>query len=302
MTEGTPIIVKKKKVAAHGHHGGSWKVAYADFVTAMMAFFMVLWILGMSEDQRSVIAAYFKDPAGFSKNEPKARFSINPMKGASVTYDGGKGQGGLEPIKDDEAKLRQLEKEVEKEVGTNKELKELLEHVEVVLTREGLRIELVESANSVFFDTGQATIRPVGRQLIAKIAPMIASSGRRVIVEGHTDAHPYPGEAYTNIDLSFDRAHAVWRALVSHGVRLGQYGQMRALADRQLKVPEDPFSPLNRRVTILLPFSAGQKDLPAQRASESLEGAVKPILHKSVDIAPSLVEDAPLKPKKRSGG
>src|SRR5687767_3670983 len=124
-----PIIVKKKKVHGHGHHGGSWKVAYADFVTAMMAFFMVLWILGMSEEDRSIIASYFNDPISFAKGQPPQKPSIIPMPGNPQTFNRSKSNSGGDPKQEEEEKMREVGGQLQAALKADPKVKDLIEHV-----------------------------------------------------------------------------------------------------------------------------------------------------------------------------
>lgn len=253
MHEGTPIIIKKKKShGGHAHHGGSWKVAYADFVTAMMAFFMVMWIMGLSEDTRTVIAGYFNDPMGFMKNPPISK-SVITLPGQQAPKPGNTRSTATEPFKTED-KERKLQNEIKKALEGEVELKVLLENMEMSLTQEGLRIEFVESAGAVFFESGQATIRPQAMKLIQRVAPILAQSGRIMSLEGHTDAVPYPSKSYDNWDLSWDRANSFRHALMENGVKPRQIRDVRALADTKLKQPDRPAAFSNRRVTLLLPF------------------------------------------------
>lgn len=286
MAEQAPIIVKKKKGNGHAHHGGAWKVAYADFVTAMMALFMVLWIMGMDSNTRTMIAGYFNDPFGFVANAPKSEklFTMpgNPASKAS------KKRGGQsdDAMSQDEESLKRMAAAMKRELGSEKDLQELLKSVEFTLTNDGLRIELVESAAAVFFENGEAKIRPNAMKLIQKIAPIIARSKRRIIVEGHTDARPYPSLHYTNWDLSTDRASSLRRALTSFGVPLNQFEQIRGYADTQPKVKDDPYHFSNRRVTLLLPFrpvNDTRIELPAEAFKQEIQG----VFRKPVILAPN---------------
>lgn len=247
----TPIIIKKKRGhAEHGHHGGSWKVAYADFVTAMMAFFMVMWIMGLSDETRAQIQGYFNDPMGFVKNQPKLKMNISPP-GAPNT---GKGPGSGEANQGDEKELKQIKESLTQKIKSDADLSKLLKYVEIEVTTEGLRIELVESTVATFFQSGSATILPQGMDFVKRVGPLIAASKRPVVIEGHTDAQPYPSDNYTNLDLSADRAKSMRQALQRSGVPVKQIEQIRALGDTQLKRPDKPYDVSNRRVSLLLPF------------------------------------------------
>ncbi|MFQ3586113.1 MAG: OmpA family protein, partial [Fimbriimonadaceae bacterium] len=191
-----------------------------------------------------------------------------------------------EAVARDEESLKRMAATLKRELGTEKELQELVKSVDFTLTNDGLRIELVESAAAVFFENGEAKIRPNAMKLIQKIAPIIVKSHRRIIVEGHTDARPYPSLHYTNWDLSTDRASSLRRALTKFGVPLSQFEQVRGYADTQPKVPDDPYHFSNRRVTLLLPFrpvNDTQIALPAEAFREEIQG----VFRRPVILAPN---------------
>lgn len=257
------VIVKKKKVHGHSHHGGSWKVAYADFVTAMMAFFMVMWILGMSEQDRSIIAAYFNDPIGFSTNQPRTKVNLTTAISSTVTVQqGDKSSAGEDRNKDEVDRMKSVAGDIKAQTKKDGSLTGLSDQVQVALTRDGLQIELVEKKHSTFFDSGKATLRPEGRKLIERIGPILAKTGRKITIQGHTDAMPYGGSGYTNWELSLDRAASVRRALCLAGVKESQIEGVHGYAATRLKDPQNPLSDDNRRVTILLPFEKGGSALP----------------------------------------
>jgi chemotaxis protein MotB len=272
-----PIIIKKKKSHAHAHHGGSWKVAYADFVTAMWAFFMVMWIMGLSDDIKQKIQGYFNDPLGFMKNQPKAQspFSVKAFPKASPGMTAKDSTAKVVEAEKQEKEAKNLKDKITKEVSKSTDLKDLLKHVEITLTPEGIRIELLESTGAVFFESGKADIKPDALQLIKRIAAVLGSTDRRMIVEGHTDAKPYAGTGYTNWDLSTDRALALQHALAEGGVSEEQILNVRGYAATQLRRPEAPFDYSNRRVSILLPFdntNDHQVDLPKEEQKSHVDG------------------------------
>jgi chemotaxis protein MotB len=281
----TPIIIKKKKAhGGHAHHGGSWKVAYADFVTAMMAFFMVMWIMGLSDESKAQIQGYFNDPLGFVKNQPKLKMNIAPPGTPNTGKGPGSGQGN-EPSKGEEKELTKLKEEITQKMKADSDLSKLLDYVEIQVTKEGLRIELVESTIATFFQSGSHTILPQGLKFVDRIAPLLTETRRPIIIEGHTDAEPYPSDFYNNWDLSADRANSMRRALQASGVPSKQFNGVRALADTDLKRPDKPFDVSNRRVSLLLPFKKPQdsvKYLPRDEFENRLKD--KPI--EPVTIAP----------------
>lgn len=282
----TPIIIKKKKVhGGHGHHGGSWKVAYADFVTAMMAFFMVMWIMGLSEDTKAQIQGYFNDPLGFMKNQPRLKISVSPPGSPNAGKGPGKGNGN-DPSRDEEQKMNKIKGEISEKMQAEGDLSKLLEHIEMTITTEGLRIEFVESTVATFFASGQSTILPSAMKFVKRVGPILAQSGRPMIIEGHTDAEPYPSDSYNNWDLSADRANAMRRALQSSGVPYKQFCGVRALADTELKRPDKPLDVSNRRVSILLPFQkpkGSSNEMPREEFEDRLKKQSGP---SSVTIAP----------------
>lgn len=279
MNEGTPIIIKKKKGHGdHGHHGGSWKVAYADFVTAMMAFFMVMWIMGLSDETKAQVQGYFNDPMGFAKSQPLSKSIVN-FKGMAppMTDISKKKEVSTQKVQDQE-ELEETEATIMEAIKSDPELKGLFKNIETDVTEEGLRIEFVETAGAVFFESGGAIVRSEAQRAIHRIAPILAASKRPIIIEGHTDARPYQGSGYDNWDLSTDRAAALRRLLKANGVGVSQIMQVRGYADTKLRVVEDPYHFANRRVTILLPFkpiSDQLDDLPADMIKEQVQSAIR---------------------------
>jgi chemotaxis protein MotB len=252
------IIIKKKKVVGHAaHHGGSWKVAYADFVTAMMAFFMVLWIMGLSDDTKVAISGYFNDPAGFMKSNPRSKNVISVMNGTSQSRKSSQERSMDEDsaevkgikVKDiqegDEVKAALL-----KSVEGIPDLKKILEHIEIIVGKEGLRIELLEDLRSVFFESGSTSISPEGQKIIAKLAPVLKKTGRFIVVEGHTDRKPYAGSIYTNWELSAGRATSMRQQLAKDGIPVERFRAITGFADTRLRVANKPFDPTNRRVSL----------------------------------------------------
>lgn len=247
-TDKRPIIIVKRVKKSHdAHHGGSWKVAYADFVTAMMAFFMVMWILGLDDNVRQSVEDYFSNPTGV-KNGYAA--GTNPLV-----------QGGAPPALPfigREAQKRRFE-EIAERLRARLDaagLGDLDAEVEIVVTDEGLRIELVEGeSGKTFFRVGSAALRPAARQALRVIARELRPLAHNLVVEGHTDAAQYGSGGYTNWELSADRANAARRALEQGGVSGRNVVEVRGYADRNARLPGNPFDPSNRRISVLLPYS-----------------------------------------------
>jgi chemotaxis protein MotB len=248
-----PIIIKKVIKGGHAHHGGSWKVAYADFVTAMMAFFMVLWIVGMDDKTKQSIEGYFSNPAGFKKgygsgtspissgNSP-ARIATNQLKMIVHTAE-------QHSFKEAADRITARLDSAKGALGTA--------HFEVSVGEDGLRIELLESGRGdTFFERGSANMQPAARVALTLIAQELAALRNRVVVEGHTDATTYGVNAsYTNWELSADRANAARRVLEGAGIPSARVSEVRGYADTKPRVIENPMAPENRRISVLLPFS-----------------------------------------------
>jgi len=234
---GPPPIIIKKKVSHGGHHGGAWKVAYADFVTAMMALFIVLWLLNSSEKVKKAVGGYFKDPTGTSEKVG------SDMAGAAENFVVNK--DNMDQLKD------QLQKAI-KEVP---EFDKLQNQIEMTVTNEGLRIELTESAAGTFFDSGSARMSGDGGDLLKLLAEELGKLPNRIAMEGHTDSKQYPpGATYTNWELSADRANAARRLMQENGIRPDQVTQVRGFADQQLRKPDSPMDPSNRRISLIVQY------------------------------------------------
>lgn len=247
-------IVKRKK-GGHGHHGGSWKVAYADFVTAMMAFFMVMWLINMTPDIKQAVAEYFKDPIAFGEAVKKAG------KGGmvfAVTADGqepGSKDASIEVSEEalERQRLKKTKAALDKLVEASPELSKLKNHVEVKLTNEGMRIDLLESHQSLFFDSASSKIKPETSVLLKKIAAELAKLPNKVIIEGHTDNRALNRrDGYTNWELSSDRAHSARKVLVAGGLDESRFAQVRGYADTRPRDPSRPWHFTNRRVSIVV--------------------------------------------------
>jgi chemotaxis protein MotB len=254
MNDDRPIIIIKKKGAHAGHHGGAWKVAYADFVTAMMALFLVLWILGLNQDVRKSIAAYFNDPTGMMKSHAGGTSVI----GVNRSSDNGK--PSIVPTRprnsaaiDDKSRFEMMKQKLEQDIARSSEFKRLSKNIEIHITPEGLRIELLENAQSLFFKSGSAVLKPETVHLLHMIAGEVRKLPNNIILEGYTDAHPYSGGVlgYSNWELSTDRANSARRAMEPI-LRSHQVLEVRGYADRHLRDPAHPYLYSNRRITILV--------------------------------------------------
>jgi chemotaxis protein MotB len=264
MPSPPPIIVKKK--ASHGgHHGGAWKVAYADFVTAMMSLFIVLWLMNTSKQIQQAVGGYFKDPTGSSK------LVGSDMRGAGENFI---------VTKDN---MKELKEQLQKQIRQIPKFDELQNHIEMTVTNEGLRIELTETANGVFFESGRDTMSPDGADLVKLLAQELGKLPNHIAIEGHTDSKPYPpGAIYTNWELSSGRANSARRLMQDNGIRQDQITQVRGFADQRLRKPDSPLDPSNRRISLIVQYlskpatgESGEKVEPAS-ASDGKHAANLP--------------------------
>jgi chemotaxis protein MotB len=255
------IIIKRGKSHA-GHHGGAWKVAYADFVTAMMALFIVLWLLNTSDHTKKVIAGYFNDPSG------------------KKTESGTDRNGVAEEMPFDKEKIEKLKEQLQQQIQQSAILKDVSKQVEMTITPEGLRIELLESKDGTFFDSGSTTLKADGKDMLSLLASKLTDVPNRVSVEGHTDSTPFASKIYSNWELSEDRAN-VARRLMQHpgGLRENQVSQVRGFADQRLRTPLTPLDPSNRRISLIVQYLT-PADIAAvptsKQALEEKSGDAKP--------------------------
>lgn len=257
---GPPPIIIKKKGGHGGHHGGAWKVAYADFVTAMMALFIVLWLLNTSQQVKEAVGGYFKDPTGTAK-----------MVGSDMA-------GSAENFVVNKDNMEQLKDELQKAIREVPKFDKLQNHIDMTVTNEGLRIELTESAAGTFFESGSPKISGDGEGLLRLLAQELGKLPNRIAIEGHTDSKAYPeGAIYTNWELSADRANAARRLMQKDGIREDQVTQVRGFADQRLRKPDAPLDPSNRRISLIVQYQE-KKPTPADEkpAGEGKEGKAEP--------------------------
>lgn len=247
------IIIKKKKGHGHGHHGGAWKVAYADFVTAMMALFIVLWLLTQADLQtRQAIAQYFRNPGimatGSGVTSKQDSNSIITSVTPELSSEARASEQRLlekeaEEVKDMLAKIREDSSDLEKLAG----------QIDIRITDDGLVIDLVDSAGELLFEQSSSSLKPTVVRLLEKLGPILARVPNTVEVSGHTDSTPFAGTARkTNWDLSYERANAAREVLTRSGLRPGQLTRVQAHADSEPLIREDPRDPRNRRLSVLV--------------------------------------------------
>ena len=289
------IIRRVKKIKGGGHHGGAWKVAYADFVTAMMAFFLLLWLLGATtETQRKGIADYFDTSLTVSENtsgangvlggktiaEPGSQVSAsapyNPTENSlpaqpppkddedefsHASADGDPSQADVEAEmrKQDEKRFADTEAALKQAITKDPSLADLANNIVIDRTPEGLRVQLLDQANYSMFDSGSASMGPRTRQLVGLVARAVANLPNKLSVRGHTDARPFTNGIGDNWRLSSDRALSTRQALIEGGLDASRIANVVGLADTQPFIKSDPLDPRNRRLSILLLYGSARK-------------------------------------------
>jgi chemotaxis protein MotB len=233
---GQPIIIKRK--AAHGgHHGGAWKVAYADFVTAMMALFIVLWLVSSSKQVQDAVGGYFRDPKGTA-----AQIGSN-LSGAGENFTL------------DKQDMTKLKEQLQSSIRQVVELEKLRNQIEMTVTAEGLRIELLEADKGTFFDSGNSHPTAKAEELLQMLAQELGKLPNKISIEGHTDSKPFAERAaYGNWELSADRANAARRLMQQDGLAADQVSQVRGFADQRLRNPDQPLDPSNRRISLIVQY------------------------------------------------
>jgi chemotaxis protein MotB len=269
-----PIIVKRIKRGGHGHHGGAWKIAYADFVTAMMAFFLLMWLLGSTtEGDKKGIADYFASPLKIAllSSGSGAGDSSHVLKGGGqdLTRTTGQVKRGeiaadrahinlkalkAEQIRAEIARLEDLKHKVEQRMSANAKLAALSSQIRLDMTRDGLRIQIVDDQNRPMFDSGSAVLKPYMRDLLHEIGAVLGEVPNHLTLEGHTDAASFGGgeRGYSNWELSADRANASRRELLAGGLPDERVLRVQGLAASSLLDYNDPLNPQNRRISIIV--------------------------------------------------
>jgi len=286
----TQPLVIKKVVKGGGHHGGSWKVAYADFVTAMMAFFLLMWLLGAaSQEQKAAISEYFKNPSAEIGTSPTPSASAVQGPGGASTSVIDMGGGAplaaeqtalshtVEATDDEEAteaspqqvaeqrfreRIEEMLKELTELAARSEVLKQYQDQLLFDITAEGLRIQVLDKDNRPMFDVGSAALKPHTHEILREIAKVINETSSPVSITGYTDARPLDRMGYSNWELSTERANAARRALAAGGMQEGKVARVVGLASSQLFNRDDPLDPTNRRVsiTVLSPQHAAAKE------------------------------------------
>ncbi len=303
-----PIIVKKIKKGGGGHHGGAWKIAYADFVTAMMAFFLLMWLLGStSKAQKEGIAEYFKTPlkvalmggtsvgasdtlikGGGGKDMTKKQGQVKPVDGPpgkQKAIDAEEAKAALE--KAEKEKLVELKNKLEKTIEDSPTLSKFKKQLILDITTEGLRIQIVDEQNRPMFESAKAEMQPYAKQILKEIGNMLNGVTNKVSLSGHTDAAPYSSgdKAYSNWELSSDRANASRRELIAGGMDETKLLRVVGLASASLFDKADPLNPINRRISIIVMNKKAEEDamkdgaavnLPSDATAETINQTVQP--------------------------
>lgn len=268
-----PIIIKRVKKGGHAVHGGAWKIAYADFVTAMMAFFLLMWLLGSTTDgDKKGIADYFQSPLKIAMAGGSGSGDSNSVLkggGESLTSTVGQVKKGdveaqrntinlhklkAEQVRAEIARLEDLKQEIQQKLQSNEKLKEVSSQIRLDMTRDGLRIQIVDDQNRPMFASGSAKIATYMKDLLREIGSVLTEVPNRLTLEGHTDAQPFPGgdRGYSNWELSSDRANASRRELIEGGLADDRVLRVQGLASSQPFDEKDPLAPTNRRISIIV--------------------------------------------------
>ena len=258
-----PIIIKRKKKVVGGHHGGSWKVAFADFATAMMAFFLVLWLASTaSPEQKLAVEGYFRDPVGFTEggtpNPVDLEGSASVINEATQDVEANQIQLQDEVVEEladtlEQRRMEELFQELKKRIEESETLQQFKDQLLIDITDEGLRIQIVDRTGRPMFDSGRAELKYYSQEILFELAKTLGSVNNKLSITGHTDATPFNGRpGYTNWELSADRANTARRALVAGGVRPEQIARVVGLADSVLFDQENPTAPVNRRISIIV--------------------------------------------------
>jgi chemotaxis protein MotB len=287
-----------KKVRGHGgHHGGAWKVAYADFVTAMMALFLVLWLVSQADvELKQQIASYFRNPGVFDSTAGGILSQAKKVSKEPTT----------QTSKDNEQALFSVAQTLQKQFGTRPEFSRYKDRVQIDVTDEGLRIQMIDEADKVSFQSGSADLGEDAKAVLAEIAGGICTLPNKINIGGHTDSRVFPSNTgYTNWELSADRANAARRTLEANCVKPEQIRRIVGFADTELLVPNDPYSPSNRRITItvlrLAPAKPeaeeGEKETSGKKTGSNESKLAKKKLETEGSVVVGEADPVPDKPK-----
>ncbi|MGA6098276.1 flagellar motor protein MotB [Stutzerimonas marianensis] len=290
MDNNQPIIVKRIKKTAGGHHGGAWKIAFADFATAMMAFFLVMWLMSSATpEQKRAISGYFQDPIGFTESASPYVIDLGgtPTPAPDRTLNE---QVDVEPQQTeatiapdqvenlaeqlDKERLELLLQELQNKVDENPELTRFKDQILFEITQDGLRIQIMDAENRPMFALGSAQLQPYFEDILLAMADTIRAVPNKISVSGHTDAKPYSGRGeFGNWELSAGRANAARRALVAGGYPEEQIARVVGYASSALFDRENPLNPVNRRIDILVLTKKAQRNIEGEQSEAPDEAA-----------------------------
>lgn len=281
MDNTQPIIVKRVKKTAGGHHGGAWKIVFADFATAMMAFFLVMWLMSSATpEQKRLISGYFQDPIGFTESAsphvidlggtptPSPERTLNPelepaQSEAQISAD--QVETFAEQL--ERERLELLLQELQNKVDENPQLKRFKDQILFEITQDGLRIQIMDAENRPMFALGSAQLQPYFEDILLALVDTIAAVPNKISISGHTDAKPYSGRSdFGNWELSASRANAARRTLVGGGYPQEQIARVVGYASSALFDRKDPFNPVNRRIDILVLTKKAQRSIEGEQS------------------------------------
>lgn len=314
MENNQPIIIKRVKRFGGGHHGGAWKIAFADFATAMMAFFLVLWLLSTATpEQKIAIAGYFKDPIGFSESgtpyvidlggspQLAPEKTINPEEKSEPTPDTSiqldKDQVETMAEQVEKERLNLLLQELQNKVEENPQLQKFKDQILFEITQDGLRIQIMDAENRPMFDIGSARLQPYFEDILLAMADTIKAVPNKISVSGHTDAKPYAGAGeFGNWELSANRANAARRALVAGGYPDDQVARVVGYASSSLFDRKDPFNPVNRRIDIIVLTKKAQRNIEGELGTPEAPPAAPAAPGAAAPAAPGAAAE-PMQPR-----
>lgn len=307
MENNQPIIIKRVKKGDGGHHGGAWKIAFADFATAMMAFFLVLWLMSSATpEQKRAISGYFQDPIGFSESaspyvidlggtptpapdktlnpdvnaQPDSdQIHLNPQETAPKLDEKDISEQQAEEAVDkmEQERLEMLLQELQNKVEENPQLQKFKDQILFEITQDGLRIQIMDAENRPMFRLGSAQLEPYFEDILLALADSIKAVPNKISVSGHTDGKPFaPGAEFTNWELSANRANAARRALVYGGYPNEQLARVVGYADSALFDRKDPLNPVNRRIDITVLTKRAQRAIESEQGQEAQPAETAP--------------------------
>ena len=320
MENNQPILVKRVKKIAGGHHGGAWKIAFADFATAMMAFFLVMWLMSSATpEQKKAISGYFQDPVGFTESAspyvidlggtptPAPDRTLNPdMKdapdSAESEVDAESDQQASVNKEQAESLAEQIERErlelllqeLQTKVDENPQLQKFKDQILFEITQDGLRIQIMDAENRPMFDIGSARLQPYFEDILLILAETIREVPNKISVSGHTDAKPFASSGeFGNWELSANRANAARRTLVAGGYPDDNVARVVGYASSALFDRQNPFNPVNRRIDIIVLTKRAQRDIEGEQGAEPAESQVPSEASSAPPAAPGAPVQAP---------